>query len=214
MKVICFKYCKFPLAILFLNYLLIVNSQTTPSLSENYIYVIEPTVSTSQADDSTTGHHSIQYFDGLGRPKQNIHVRASSSGKDIVQHVQYDDFGRRSQDFLSAPTQQTNGAFISDPISSYENYYGTGTRYDTDFYYSEKEYESSPLNRVLKQAAPGDDWAMNSGHEIKFEYTSNTSSEIEIIQVSTNWDDTDKVYKNTLKNTGKYYEEKDYFTKP
>ncbi|WP_154662271.1 DUF6443 domain-containing protein [Vaginella massiliensis] len=44
--------------------------------------------------------------------------------------------------------------------------------------YSQKEYENSPLNRVLKQAAPGNSWKLGSGHEIKFDYQTNTASEV------------------------------------
>src|SRR5690606_15551840 len=40
--------------------------------------------------------------------------------------------------------------------------------------YSHKEFEESPLNRVVEQAAPGSDWAVGNGHTIKFEYKTNT----------------------------------------
>src|SRR5690606_16736217 len=51
------------------------------------------------------------------------------------------------------------------------------TAYDTDFYYSEKDLEPSPLSRVMSQAAPGDEWKQGSGHEIKFEYQVNTDAD-------------------------------------
>src|SRR5690606_5009610 len=153
------------------------HSQITPTGTENYIYVIEPTIPVTAADNTTTGHHSVQYYDGLGRPKQTVQAKASSEGKDIVTKIEYDEFGRQLKDYLPAPTTQTNGAFIADPTSAYTGYYGNGTAYDTDFYYSEKDLEPSPLSRVMSQAAPGDEWKQGSGHEIKFEYQVNTDAD-------------------------------------
>ncbi|WP_456243166.1 DUF6443 domain-containing protein, partial [Xanthomarina spongicola] len=45
--------------------------------------------------------------------------------------------------------------------------------------YSEKAFEFSPLNRVLTQAAPGEDWALENGNTIKFNYQTNTFNENE-----------------------------------
>jgi hypothetical protein len=44
--------------------------------------------------------------------------------------------------------------------------------------------ENSPLNRVLKQAAPGTDWAVGTGHEIKLDYQTNTAVEVNRFDVS------------------------------
>ena len=44
--------------------------------------------------------------------------------------------------------------------------------------------ENSPLGRVLRQAAPGDDWRMDSGHEIKFDYQTNTDTEVYYFKVN------------------------------
>src|SRR5690606_10758622 len=49
-----------------------------------------------------------------------------------------------------------------------------------DTWYSEKTIENSPLNRVMAQAAPGDDWAKGAGHEIEFEYKTNINREVPI----------------------------------
>ena len=45
--------------------------------------------------------------------------------------------------------------------------------------------DNSPLNRVLKQAAPGQDWRLNGGHEIKFDYQTNILNEVKIVEVTT-----------------------------
>ncbi|HCR75487.1 MAG TPA: hypothetical protein DIW37_03570, partial [Chryseobacterium sp.] len=82
-----------PIGTLFLSGLAYGQSQT--SSLENYIYsktYLEP-VTTS----STTAKQieTVQYFDGLGRPKQVVNVKASPGGKDVVQHIEYDGFGRQ-----------------------------------------------------------------------------------------------------------------------
>jgi hypothetical protein len=52
--------------------------------------VINPTV--VQATQNTT------YFDGLGRPMQQIANQQSASGKDIITHIEYDNFGRQIEE--------------------------------------------------------------------------------------------------------------------
>ena len=44
--------------------------------------------------------------------------------------------------------------------------------------YSQKVFDSSPLHRVLEQAAPGKDWKVGNGHSIKFDYQTNVSNEV------------------------------------
>ena len=53
---------------------------------------------------------TTQYFDGLGRPIQTVQKKASQSGLDMVQHIEYDAFGR--QQFSHLPfTQGSDGQF-------------------------------------------------------------------------------------------------------
>ncbi|WP_124981874.1 DUF6443 domain-containing protein [Nonlabens xiamenensis] len=128
---------------------------------------------------------SIHYFDGLGRPLQSIQVRAGGNKENIVQHHEYDQYGREAKTYLpyATNTQVTNGTLnlVVDPVAEIEGYYQTN--YSDDFTtgvlnpYSEVEYEASPLNRVFRQAAPGSDWAMDSGHEVKMDYQTNTSAD-------------------------------------
>ncbi|MCG8724248.1 hypothetical protein G1K63_12075, partial [Tenacibaculum finnmarkense] len=46
-------------------------------------------------------------------------------------------------------------------------------------------FDGSPLNRVLKQAAPGQDWRLNGGHEIEFDYQTNIDGEVTLFEVTT-----------------------------
>src|SRR5690606_23075776 len=121
------------------------------------------------------------------RPKQVIQIKATPDQKDIVTKIEYDGFGRQVLDYLPVPTSQATGAYI-DPTNITGAYYQT--EYSEDTWYSEKTIENSPLNRVMAQAAPGDDWAKGAGHEIEFEYQTNDTKEDRI-----NWMDNGTIMK-------------------
>ena len=148
---------------------------------ENYIHTIVPRTGTT--DVSTLADNekmeSVTYFDGLGRPMQSVGIRSGGGGEDIITHIGYDEFGRQNKEFLPYSKNTGHGLYRTDALSATNAHY-LATRYTADIDpalpnpFSEKEFESSPLNRVLKQAAPGHDWRLGGGHEIEFEYTANT----------------------------------------
>ena len=88
---------------------------------------------------------------------------------------------------------------ISDLGSFYYTYNG-----GTNIAYSEKELESSPLNRVLKQGAPGD-WALTSGKEIKFAYQTNAANEVQLFKVTTTWDSASGCFTPVISSPQPYY---------
>ena len=187
---------------------LLINGQTQ---TENYVltrvYQI-PKQSVTTVNDSII--ENITYFDGLGRAKQSIGIGQSPLQQDIVTHMSYDVIGRQDKEFLPyvAPTQ--NGQIITGDIAAAtQTYYKTN--YADDFSgvslpevnaYSQKEFEASPLNRVLKQAAPGKDWKLGNGHEIKFEYDTNIANEVRLYYVTTSF--ANKTYTPTLQENGFY----------
>jgi hypothetical protein len=78
--------------------------------------------------------------------------------------------------------------------------------------FSQKEFENSPLNRVLKQAAPGEDWRLGSGHEIKFDYAVNLAADnVRNFTATTNNTGNGK-YNPTLNNLGVFAAAKLYKT--
>ena len=158
------------------------------STNQNYITTTEYLDPDNLADTKVT----IKYFDGLGRPSQINAKKQSPNGKDIITQIEYDEFGRQVKDYLPAPSTIATGQFYENPEPFYEAYY------DSDIYYSEKQLEASPLNRVLKQAAPGDDWALGSGHEIEFNYQTNLNGEVKIFTASTSYNSTNKIYNISL----------------
>ncbi|WP_445456372.1 DUF6443 domain-containing protein [Flavobacterium sp. HNIBRBA15423] len=153
---------------------------------------------------------SITYFDGLGRPIQQIAHKQSASGKDIVTHIEYDAFGRQTKEYLPFIASTTPSLDIkpNEVVSFYgsNNVTLTGNpNFETTTNpYSEKELEASPLSRVFKQAAPGNAWAMSNGKEIKFDYQTNIANEVKYFKAIANWEATLGLYDISLSNLGYY----------
>jgi RHS repeat-associated protein len=157
--------------------------------TENYIKTTTYKVATQSAITNPTTAQAAQnvtYFDGLGRPIQQIANAQSGSGKDIVTPIEYDGFGRQVKEYLpyvpSSPASLEYKPTALADVLNYSGYVGQNP-------FSEKEFEASPLNRVLKQAAPGFDWRKGSGHEIKMEYQTNVDNEVRLFTFTMSFSD-------------------------
>ena len=151
-------------------------------------------------------NQAIQYLDGLGRASQTIQLMASPTYKDIVQHIEYDGFGRESKKYLPyANATRTDG---KDQDGSYKaiaeadvlNFYKIGGGWDvhvkkTDNPYAIIVFENSPLNRVTEQGAPGAAWqpvgsrgdvltASTSGHTVVTDYGTNAASDVRLWSIN------------------------------
>ncbi|MGH1519582.1 DUF6443 domain-containing protein, partial [Chryseobacterium sp. JK1] len=163
----------------------IVKSQVqTPSglssTAENYIYTrsyLEPKI---QSDSNAKQIQTVQYFDGLGRPKQVVNVKASPLGRDVVTPVEYDQFGRQVKEYLPIPQGSTlNGAIIPNPQANLSS-----TPYGQEKIYSEKILENSPLDKIQQQIQVGTDWAAKP---VKFDYSANVFNEVYQYVTTTTW---------------------------
>ena len=134
-----------------------------------------------------------------------------SDSSDIVTPIDYDGFGRQDKDYLPY-AGNGNGAFQSNALADVNNYYINN--YPTDINplfpnpFSQKQFEPSPLNRVLQQGAPGNDWKLGNGHEIKLDYQTNIAGEVKLYTASTIWNATLGLYDTSLGNStgGIFYE--------
>ncbi|MFL9835850.1 DUF6443 domain-containing protein, partial [Chryseobacterium terrae] len=139
------------------------------STTENYVYsktyLTDPTASTPKTVES------VQYFDGLGRPKQVVNIKASPLERDVVSHIVYDQYGRQALDYLPVPQSGTaNGAIVTNPLAN-----ATQTNiYGSEKIYSEKVLENSPLDRIQQQIQVGNDW---SNKPVKFDYNANDATD-------------------------------------
>lgn len=169
----------------------IVKSQLTTS--ENYV--------SSKTHVDTSGNNvlqSVTYFDGLGRPKQIVNVKASNNSKDLVTPIVYDEFGRQRLDVLPIPLQTNPQAFYGnlDEANATTYYQSIGLGGSA---YSEKILEASPLDRVLEQYGPGDSWRSNA-KRIKYDYKTNVGNEVRLFKATADLN----VYTNTLIFSGYY----------
>jgi RHS repeat-associated protein len=105
---------------------------------------------------------TTNYIDGLGRPLQTVVKQGSLSANgnvDLVIPKYYDAFGRESHQFLPFAANSANGNFKYDPFQQQATFY---TNYppaqNETFYYTETQFEASPLNRPVKVLAPGNSW--------------------------------------------------------
>lgn len=146
------------------------------STTENYIQS-----KTCLNGDCSKKAEIVTYVDGLGRPKQIVNVKATSSGKDMVTPITYDGYGRQTKDILPVPANTLNSAIHTGIVNetTANSYYGAANAY------TEKEIENSPLDRVLQLAQPGDPWKMGGGHTQKFKYEVNQGNEVKKFITST-----------------------------
>ena len=142
--------------------------------SENYIW------STTCLDaNCVKKSETVQYFDGLGRPKQIVDIKASSNQKDIVTHIVYDQYGRPSKSYLPIPQSGTqNGNIYDNPLDNAAAIYGT------EKIYSEQIIENSPLERIKQSFGAGSAWA---NKPITYNYNVNAANEVKKYSVSTTW---------------------------
>ena len=131
------------------------------SINENYVYSRTYLDSTTTSTTSTKQVQSVSYFDGLGRAKQSVAIKASPTGKDLVTTIPYDGFGRQLDSWLHAPMTSLNGGIQTGVEGATTGFYG-----DTNPY-SQKVLENSPLDRIQKQIQVGQDW---SAKPVTFDY--------------------------------------------
>ncbi|MEO7982654.1 MAG: DUF6443 domain-containing protein, partial [Bacteroidota bacterium] len=126
---------------------------------------------------STVGFDSLrittQYLDGLGRPLQTVVRKGSmitgSPAIDMVSAVEYDTFSLQPYQYLpfGANTTGSNSS-ISDGKFKYNPFqqdsaFNKGIFSDEAYYYSKTVFETSPLNKVLENFAPGNNWVGTAG---------------------------------------------------
>lgn len=136
------------------------------------------------------------YYDGLGRPVQQVNKQATPAMSDMVQPFAYDKFGRESVQYLPYADRKGTGRYRGNAFN--ENHNSSDQyRFYTNFYdnagdvpystvaYGKSRYEDSPLNRVLEQGAPGEAWQIG-GATVKYDYGSNTATDKVLIWADNN----------------------------
>ncbi|AWM14884.1 hypothetical protein DI487_14155 [Flavobacterium sediminis] len=150
----------------------------------------------------------VNYYNGLGYPIQQISHKQSGTGKDIITYITYDEFGRQTKEFLPYVSQAASLDFDLSSDINQANYYSSNPDpgfETTDYPFSEKTFDDSPLNRLLKQAAPGEIWKKDNGHEVQFAYDLNsTSDEVFQFEVNRSYVSSTELYAYSLNCIGYY----------
>ncbi|MFC7526825.1 DUF6443 domain-containing protein [Parapedobacter sp. GCM10030251] len=164
------------------------------STDQNYIMKTTYLTGAPQPDPAVDeAMRDITYFDGLGRPMQEVQVRAvPAKTGDVVVPITYDAYGRMDRDYLPYATATgAGGAFKSGAVAAQAGYYNAppagvvtispvaGTGVTPSF--AQRVYEPSPLDRVTEQGFPGAAWQPaatrgTSGRTVSTAYATNNGT--------------------------------------
>lgn len=187
-----------------------IDKDNTNTSTETYFY-IDYLGLIHGSNNAIEKIESVTYLDGFGNAKQSIAIKQSPTLKDIVQHIEKDEFGRVSKQYLPLPSSQNTGNFITNAQSQIVSYYQNN--FSDQHPYSEVVYDNSPLNRTLESSSPGNTWQIipnsDSDHTSKFEYGVNAFEEVLRFDIDENnstyplvqsFYDQGELLKNTAKN--------------
>ena len=187
----CFVFC-FSNSIL--NAQIISPIPYNDTIKINYIRVWEASSPQTNEDTLITkGPNDVkeatEYYDGLSRKIQTVSRRGSletgGTAKDLVKPIIYDGFGRNKYEYLAfaantagGNTSISNGEFKINPFQQ-DSAFNKAQFPEENFYYSQTNFENSPLNRVLENFAPGNNWVGSSNeitanrHSLRTDYLIN-----------------------------------------
>jgi RHS repeat-associated protein len=132
-----------------------------------------------------------QFYDGLGRHDQTVICQGALhtdwAPVDMVNFSVYDQFGREAVKYLPFAATNTgqnaaldDGWYKSNPVDQQTAFYndpgGVLKGQSETAYYSRTVYETSPLNRVVKQMAPGSSWVAGN-RAVETNYWFNTAND-------------------------------------
>lgn len=178
-----------------------------PLINENYVRTINPTIPVTSVSGLAASQKidNITYFDGLGRPMQKVGIAAGGSSEDLIAPIEYDNFGRQKKEYLPYAKSSNGGLYRNTALQDVLPIYNTPKYENTSNPYSQKDFEPSPLNRVLQMAAPGNAWSLANNHTIKLGYQTNSANEVKLFTANTNWDNAQKLFDISLYNDGSSY---------
>jgi RHS repeat-associated protein len=142
-------------------------------------------MSTETAIFTSTNNREVkkttQFVDGLGRPIQIVAWQATPSGKDVVNPVVYDAFGKEVFKYLPYPATGNDGSFKMNPFNDQKTalqplFNPTNVSGGENFFYSKTDYEPGPLDRPVKTYAPGNNW-VGDGVGVSVQYLVNTNAD-------------------------------------
>ena len=139
------------------------------------------------------------YYDGLGRPIQQVSVGAAPSGNDIIATTVYDNKGREFKQLLPF-SYDNNGDFAHNAT------YKSNTFNDDSFASTVTTFDNSPLDRAVCNYKPGEMYqGDDTQHYVEHNYSLNVANEVKCILVNSAGDilvsgnyTAESLYKNTI----------------
>lgn len=101
------------------------------------------------------------YFDGLNRPIQNVSKMASPTGKDVIEVMKYDEFGRTIHQLLPYASTTSTGGFKLNAFTEQYNF-NTNMYPNDEVFYSKTEINENSLEGEVKMMKPGNSGAGNN----------------------------------------------------
>ena len=144
------------------------------SLTEekNYLLSIYPISEVTAADglSADTAIEEVTYYDGIGRPTEEIKRGFGRSYNDVITFHQYDALGREHINMLPSVGDGT-GAYVGldSYMSKAVSLYGDSVPFSTI------DFEASQLSRPLSEMGPGGNW-QTADKGVDYQYSSNTAS--------------------------------------
>ena len=144
------------------------------SLTEekNYLLSIYPIseVTATNGLSADTAIEEVTYYDGIGRPTEEIKRGFGSSYNDIITFHQYDALGREHINMLPSVGDGT-GAYVGldSYMSKAVSLYGDSVPFSTI------DFEESQLSRPLSEMGPGVNW-QTADKGVDYQYSANTAS--------------------------------------
>lgn len=170
----------------------VVHPGTAASLNMNYVRTRtfnRPLIADNGMADAQTNPKDVtqvtDYIDGLGRLIQKVSKQQGTDAtpKDVVQHIQYDNFSREVYKYLPFVSATADGIYKADPLTEQKNF-NTGQFPGEANFYTLTEYEPSGLNRVFRELAPGVNWAGANRGNVNQYMTNTPDDEVKIWTVN------------------------------
>lgn len=130
---------------------------------------------TSTDGSAQNGMTTINYYDDFGRIEETIQAGKTPSGTDLVSLNEYNAKGQLWRQWLDGESEGINkGSFVSNQDSKLASIASNSDNAPYSLYL----YEASPLNRLITQYGPGNNWHVNdkrneTSYQVSVQGTSN-----------------------------------------
>jgi RHS repeat-associated protein len=129
---------------------------------------------------------STMYYDGLGRPQEQVLRQYTPLQKDFINIHVYDDFGRESRQYLGYSDGAATGTFRTDASVQQPGFYATRFSGTEGFFYGQTVFEASPLQRALKTTAAGKSFTGSDRGVTQISRTNATYDSVRLWHMGTN----------------------------